>query len=177
MICHPSSITIPLKSPTHFCYFPVFYHLLLFCVLVGLPTWCCVKESACQWRRRRRLSFDPWVGRVPWSRKWQPIPVFLPRKFHGQKSLVTAVHEAAKSQTRSHDGAHSLIDLTDDSSRFNSSYVFCACPRLLITNVSLACINSDYPTQQGTLFLKIHIIYLIPQYSFAQSFQGQAPGN
>ena len=89
MICHPSSITIPLKSPTHFCYFPVFYHLLLFCVLVGLPTWCCVKESACQWRRRRRLSFDPWVGRVPWSRKWQPIPVFLPRKFHGQRSLAS----------------------------------------------------------------------------------------
>ena len=54
-------------------------------------------------------------------------------------------------------------------SSFNSSYVFCACLRLLITNVSFACINSDCPNQQGTLFLKIHIICLIPQYSFAQS--------
>ena len=31
---------------------------------------------------------DPWVRKIPWSRKWQPIPVFLPGKFHGQRSLV-----------------------------------------------------------------------------------------
>ena len=31
--------------------------------------------------------FDSWVGKIPWSRKWQLIPVFLPRKFHGQRSL------------------------------------------------------------------------------------------
>ena len=39
-----------------------------------------------EWRRRRR-GFDPWVGKIPWSRKWQPTPVFLPGKFHGQRSL------------------------------------------------------------------------------------------
>ena len=33
------------------------------------------KESVCQCRR---LRFDPWVGKIPWRRKWQPIPVFLP---------------------------------------------------------------------------------------------------
>ena len=33
-------------------------------------------------------GFDPWVGKIPWSRKWQPTPVFLPGKFHGQRSLV-----------------------------------------------------------------------------------------
>ena len=31
--------------------------------------------------------FDPWVGKIPWSRKWQPTPVFLPGKFHGQRRL------------------------------------------------------------------------------------------
>ena len=31
---------------------------------------------------------DPWVRKIPWRRKWQPIPLFLPGKFHGQKSLV-----------------------------------------------------------------------------------------
>ena len=31
--------------------------------------------------------FDAWVGKIPWSSKWQPIPAFLPGKFHGQKSL------------------------------------------------------------------------------------------
>ena len=31
--------------------------------------------------------FNPWVRKIPWSRKWQPTPVFLPGKFHGLKSL------------------------------------------------------------------------------------------
>ena len=29
--------------------------------------------------------FNPWVKKIPWSRKWQPTPVFLPGKFHGQR--------------------------------------------------------------------------------------------
>ena len=43
------------------------------------------KESACQCRRHR---FDPWLGKIPWRREWQPTPVFLPGEFHGQRSLV-----------------------------------------------------------------------------------------
>ena len=31
---------------------------------------------------------DPWVMKIPWWRKWQPTPVFLPGESHGQKSLV-----------------------------------------------------------------------------------------
>ena len=31
---------------------------------------------------------DPWVGKIPWRRKWQPTPVFLPGKSHGQRSLA-----------------------------------------------------------------------------------------
>ena len=31
--------------------------------------------------------FEPWVRKIPWSRKWQPDPVFLPGKFHGLSSL------------------------------------------------------------------------------------------
>ena len=34
-----------------------------------------------------RPGFDPWVGKIPWRRKWQPTPVFLPGKFHGQRNL------------------------------------------------------------------------------------------
>ena len=34
------------------------------------------------------MRFDPWIGKIPWRRKWQPIPVFLPGKSHGQRSLV-----------------------------------------------------------------------------------------
>ena len=33
-------------------------------------------------------GFDPWTGKIPWKRKWQPTPLFLPGKSHGQRSLV-----------------------------------------------------------------------------------------
>ena len=36
----------------------------------------------------RRHGFDPWVRKIPWRSKWQPSPVFLPGKSHGQRSLV-----------------------------------------------------------------------------------------
>ena len=36
----------------------------------------------------RRPEFDPWVGKIPWRRKWLPTPVFLPGEFHGQRSLM-----------------------------------------------------------------------------------------
>ena len=53
-----------------------------------LPRWHSGKESACQCRRCKRLGFNPWGGKIPWSRKWQPTPVFLPRKFQGQNILA-----------------------------------------------------------------------------------------
>ena len=31
---------------------------------------------------------DPWIGKIPWRRKWQPIPAFVPGESHGQRSLV-----------------------------------------------------------------------------------------
>ena len=43
------------------------------------------KESTCQ---SKRWGFDPWVGMIPWRKKWQPSPVFLPEESHGQRSLV-----------------------------------------------------------------------------------------
>ena len=33
-------------------------------------------------------GFDPWVGKIPWRRKWQPTPLLLPGKSHGRRSLV-----------------------------------------------------------------------------------------
>ena len=49
-----------------------------------LPRWFSGKESACQWRRHK---LDPWVGKIPWRRKWQPTPVLLPGKSQGWRSL------------------------------------------------------------------------------------------
>ena len=38
--------------------------------------------------QRRRPKFDPWIGKIPWRRRWQSTPVFLPEKSHGQRSLA-----------------------------------------------------------------------------------------
>ena len=56
--------------------------------LIELPRWTSGKESICQCRRCKSHRFSPWVGKTPWRRKWYPIPVFLPRESHGQRSLV-----------------------------------------------------------------------------------------
>ena len=45
------------------------------------------KAPACPCRRSKRLRVDPWVGKIPWRRAWQPTLVFLPRESHGQRSL------------------------------------------------------------------------------------------
>ena len=54
-------------------------------ILNERPWWLRGKESACQCRRR---GFDPWVRKIPWRRKWQPIPGFLPGKSYGKRSLA-----------------------------------------------------------------------------------------
>ena len=41
-----------------------------------------------QCRRRKRCTFDPWVGEISWSVKWQHIPGFSSGQSHGQRSLA-----------------------------------------------------------------------------------------
>ena len=60
------------------------FMLLCFSTISVERCWFHAKESACQCRRRR---LDPWVRMIPWRRKWQPIPLFLPGEFHRQRSL------------------------------------------------------------------------------------------
>ena len=54
----------------------------------GLPRWLSGQEPACQCRNCRRHGFDPRVGKIPWRRKWQPTPVFLPGASREQRNLV-----------------------------------------------------------------------------------------
>ena len=67
----------------------LFFHTLkLKLQLSGLPGGTSDKEPTCKSRRHKRHRFDPWVGKIPWRRAWQPTPVFLPGKSHAQQSLV-----------------------------------------------------------------------------------------
>ena len=52
-----------------------------------LLSWCSGKESAYQCKKHKRCGFNPWVKKIPWSRKWKPTPVFLPGESHGQRNL------------------------------------------------------------------------------------------
>ena len=77
-----------------------------------LPKGLSGKESTCQCGRH---GFDSWVGKIPWRRKWQPTPVFLPGESqdricpgsHGQNPMdrgswqVTA-HGVAESDATEH---------------------------------------------------------------------------
>ena len=65
-----------------------FRHTNFCMVTLGLPRWHGSKESACQCRRHKTCRFNPWIGKIPWGRTWQPAPAFLPGKFHGQGSLL-----------------------------------------------------------------------------------------
>ena len=57
-------------------------------LIIWLPRWLSGRESACQCWRHRRRGFNSWVGKIPWRRKWQPTPVFLPGEPQGQRSLA-----------------------------------------------------------------------------------------
>ena len=58
------------------------------------------KEPASQCGRRKRCRLNPWVGKIPCRREWQPTPVFLPGKSQGQRSLVG--YGITKSDTTEH---------------------------------------------------------------------------
>ena len=54
------------------------------------------KEPIWQCRRHKRCRFDPWVGKIPWRRAWQPTPAFLPGESHGQRSLAGYLPQGCK---------------------------------------------------------------------------------
>ena len=68
-------------SPNLQVYYPIKY-------LYRLPKWLNGKVSSSKFRRCKRHGFNPRVWKIHWGRKWQPIPVFLPGKSHGPRSLV-----------------------------------------------------------------------------------------
>ena len=47
-----------------------------------------------------RPGFDPWVGKIPWRRAWQPTPVFLPGESHDRQAWRATVHGVTKSRTQ-----------------------------------------------------------------------------
>ena len=80
--------TTTTKKRTIFLQFGLNIHIYVF-IYIYSYLWA---SLVAQWLRIhlqfRSLGLDPWVGKILWSRQWQPTPVFLPGKSHGQRSLV-----------------------------------------------------------------------------------------
>ena len=123
------------------CLFVKIPRMLLFTILCGLvldsdyktaPLMVqIVKEWACQCRRLKRCGFDPWVKKIPWRRKWQPTPVFLPGEFHGQRSLAGYSPWSHKElATTEHTHAHTHGDYKMLPPYF-MLFCFFACPLVL----------------------------------------------
>ena len=82
----------------------------------GLPCWLRRYRICLQCRRP---GFDPWIGKIPCRRAWQPTPVLLPGESHGQRSLAgyspwghkewdteRLTHRAGKADGRRRDHVH-----------------------------------------------------------------------
>jgi len=98
---------------------PIYFHFCYHCHLTSCPNHFIFNLyiSELPWWLRRltvclqcgRPRFNPWIWKISWRRKWQPTPVFLPGKSHGQKSLVG--HNWATSLTLI-SGPYSYVYLT-----------------------------------------------------------------
>ena len=82
--------------------------------------WLSGKESACQCSRRR---FNHWVSKIPWRRKWQPTPVFLPGESYEQRSLVGYSCWVAKNLTWLSDWAWKENKKCDDCFIFQLLFI------------------------------------------------------
>ena len=84
------------------------------------PRWYNGKESTYPSRRHKRRRFHPWIGEIPWRRKWQPTPVASPGKFYGQEGLGSYSPGGGKvldmtEHTGTHEACHAKSELSRQS--------------------------------------------------------------
>ena len=131
--------------------------------LLDFPGGTSGKEPACQCRRCKRPRFYPWVGKIPWRRKWQPTLVFLPEKVHGKQNLAGYSPWSRKeSDTTKQQQKHSLLIIgaclqkksTDPASSWspskcNYSIVESLIPSILLLNPFESLFNYPFYVQMS----------------------------
>ena len=137
----------------------------------GFPNGTSGKESACQCRRHKRFRFDPWARNIPWRRKWQVTPVFLPGNSQGQRRLEGYSSWSPKESSMSEVTVHACIHMYTSVQLLSSVQLFAtpwnaACQASLsITNLrrllKLMSIESVMPA---------NYFNLIPFFTCLQSF-------
>ena len=138
---------------------------------MGITQSGCLSRRVClQCRGHRSLTFDPWMGKSPWRRKWQPTPVFVPRESNGQRSFVGYSPRGCKELDPTRwVSTHSSIMYTCQSQSVSSSRPFplspvgahtflfvCVCVHTFLlhicVSISVLQIGSSIPTLLGRLF-------------------------
>ena len=71
-----------------------------FDIYVGFPGGATSKGPASQCRRHKRYRLDPWDGKIPWRREWQPTPASCLENPMDRGAWWATVHRVAKSQTQ-----------------------------------------------------------------------------
>ena len=109
------------------------------------------RQSACL--QCRRPGFNPWVGKIPWRRKWQSTPVPLPGKSHGQRSL-TGYSPWGRKESDTTERLHFHPDFT---------------PISLVSYLTFICVTYDYKLVRHNVVdhikeLYCHAILLISAY-------------
>ena len=122
----------------------------------------------------QEIQLDPWVQKITWRRKWQPAPVFLPGKSHGQRKLVGyspwGLEESETIRRLNHlhnlGSVHITERLLSLVSLFATPWTAACWASLSITNsrslLKLISIESVVPSN--------HLILCVPFFSCLQSF-------
>ena len=79
------------------------------------------KEPSCH------AGFDPWVGKIPWSRAWKSTPLFLPVKSYGQRNLAGYSPCSHSWATNTFTFRIAILAI------YSESHHVCICPSLLPT--------------------------------------------
>ena len=100
-----------------------------------------------QWRvclQCRRSRFDPWVGKIPWRRKWQPTPVSLPGKSQWQRSLAGYSPQGCK-ELDTTEQLHFLSFSESENSTLDIIKDFCIVSSQIFSGWIFKCLRVSHP--------------------------------
>ena len=121
------------------------------------PSGTVVKSPPAMQETCRKHRFDPWVGKIPWRRKWQPTPVFFPGKSHGQKAWGVTVHGVAEWTQLSMRTAQWKTSTPGAPRAKSTPFSNCSC--FLLTSATPECSGLSHPpTPMSPFPAPIHAI-------------------
>ena len=125
--------------------------------VLGLRRWHSGKESVCQCRIFKRHGFSPWVGKIPWKRKCQPAPVFLPGK--------SVLLDRGAWQTT----AHGVVKSGRTTEQLNTHIYIWGLSQWAMYVAHLGIHTSDLIIKIG---LEVHEVVVVVFFFFKESYHG-----